>query len=272
MQLYVDEQKADVSARLMRVQSDLNEALKEFPRRSTGLKVLADNIGVHEKTLKRVITGSHSPSYKTILKIYRYLTGSLNDRDTVLSMPKILSEYICSEHENFKLSKDEVSFTVEVDKLIESDSIFRMVYLETGCGHLHKDKVAYECGQQGIRVLKKMEEMDIIREVTPDVFTASKNRASLRTESIVSLGKYLIESKFHEQKCKTMGENFCSVYFEGVNKETYNKLLIIDWEAKEQKKKLLMQSDSKGNIPYWSGVFTDTLSSSMIYDEKELLQ
>jgi len=269
MQLYTDDRKLEMSARLVRVQSDLKTALQEFPRESSGINILSDKIGIHSKTIKRILQGSHSPSYKTVLKIYRYLTGSMNDRDTVMAMPQILSDFIANNNENFKLSKGETNFSVEVDYLLENDSIFRYIYLETASGTIHKSKVGYECGQLGLKVLQKMVDLDVIIEVQPEVYASSKNRASLRTETIHDLGKFLIDNKFNTEKCKTLGENFCSLYIDGVSKEAYNELLTVDWEAKERKKNILMNQKNKGSIKYWSVIFTDTLSTSYIYSDND---
>jgi hypothetical protein len=275
MELTSNNELMEQSSRIMRIQKDLRNAINEYPRESTGIKIISSKIEISEKTIKRILKGSHAPSYKTVLKIYRYFTGALNDRDTVLAMPKVLANFVSSKHDNFNLSDDSTNFSYDIDLLIENDSIFRFIYIESATGPIHRDKIGFEYGQGGLRVATKMLELNVIREISPNVYISSTNRASLKTESIYELSKFLIEQKFNTEKCKLLGENSCSLYFEGVTKEVYNELLIIDWEAKEKKKALLAKKENTGEVKYWSATFTDTLSQELIYQddiEKEVLQ
>lgn len=265
----------DRAARLAKVQQDLLEEINKYPSEKIALKTISNKAGVHERTLKRIIKGSHSPTYQTILKIYRYLKGTFNDRETVLAMPEILGTYVEDEHDNFSLTNSKTVFSNEIDTYLKSDSVFRAIYVESATGEIHKDAVAFQHGQHGVNVLFKMNELNIVKEVKPDVFTSSVNRASLDAVTLHEISKYLIEYKFSPEKANLSGENFYECFFEGVDQESYNELLKIDWDCYQKKKKFLKEMCKKGEVKYWSISFTDTLTKSLIYDDhpnKEVIQ
>ena len=262
----------DKSARLLKVQTDLQKCLNEFPNKNLAIKALAEKTLLNEKTIKRILKGSHSPSYQTILKIYRYLLATNSDRETVLKMPELLSNIIYKESENFSLENEDANFSTEIDFYLESDSVFRSVYVESGTGRVHRSKVGYEHGTYGLKTLDYMVKMDVIKEIEPEIYVSSKRRACLTPESTHHIARYLLDNKFHPEKCNLAGENMYQVVFDGIDTHTYNEILKIDWKAKEEKLQLLKQS-KKGNVKFWSISYTDTLESSCIYgNNKEVLQ
>lgn len=268
----ISQEKMNRSARLSKVQSDLLIALKEFPSEHIGVKSLATKMLLSQKTLTRILKGSHSPTYQTILKIYRYLTATSNDRETVMKMPELLAQCVISTNENFSLANESVNFLPEISFYLKSDSVFRSIYIETAAGKIHKDKVGFEHGTHGLKVLSYMKEMNVIQEVEPDIFTGSTNRASLDTESLHQISRFLLDNRFSPDKCNLEGENSFQVLFDGIDVDTYNEILKIDWEAK-QKKLNLVKNAKKGDIKFWSISYTDTLSENCIYDNsREKLQ
>jgi hypothetical protein len=266
------QQAMDRSARLLRVQTDLEAALNSFPNRAIAIKKLSQGMLLNEKTLKRIIKGSHSPTYQTILKMYRYLLATTSDRETVLRMPELLSQTVTRDFENFSLADKEADFSTEIDFYLESDSVFRSIYVETATGTVHKQTIGYEHGVHGLKTLVYMKDMDVIKEIEPDIFASSQKRASLTPRAAHHIARYLVDNKFDPEKCNLSGENFYQVVFEGIDTNSYNELLKIDWEAKEKRLEILKKA-KKGNVKFWSLNFTDTLSESCIYDEnKEVLQ
>ncbi|MDC1175356.1 helix-turn-helix transcriptional regulator [Bacteriovoracaceae bacterium] len=264
----------DRAARLAKIQADLNESIDNFPSEKIAIKSLSKKIGISERTLKRIIKGTHSPTYQTILKVYRYLKGTYNDRETVMAMPEILGTFVDDEQDNFSLTNPNTYFSTEVDSYIRADSVFRSIYIETATGSVTKESVCYNHGKHGENVLIKMCEVGIIKEVKPNVYTAGLNRGCLDEVTSHEISKYLLEYKFSPEKSGLEGENFYQCFFEGVTKDVYNELLRIDWNAYQKKKKLLQSKESKGDIKYWSISYTDTLSKEVIYEDnkKEVLQ
>ena len=268
----VSQETMDSSARLFRVQADLNEALENFPNQSIGLKKLSNAMMLSERTLKRILKGSHSPTYQTILKVYRYLTATNNDRETILKMPELLAKCVNQTNENFAVGKNTANFSAEIDFYLKSDSVFRSIYAESATGNLHRDKVGFEHGQHGLKTLDYMLKLDVIQEIEPNIYTSSSNRASLDNESLHHLARFFLDNKFSTEKCNLSGENFFQVVFDGIDTETYNELLKIDWRAKNERIEILKNA-KPGNVKFWTISFTDTLSESCIYDEnKEVLQ
>lgn len=255
-------------ARLQILQSELKKEFKKYPSLTIAFKRTAKNTQVSQRTLKRIVNGTHTPNFQTLLKVYRYLTGSLNDRDTFLKMPKILQESVAREYTNFSLQNKNAQFLPEVDLYLQDDSVFRGIYIETAAGLIHRDKVGFEYGQHGLRVLDKMLELDIIKEIEPDVFASSSRRAQLDPESITKIARFLLENKFNPDKLDLNGENFAQILIEGVDKETYNKLLALD-HGLIQKRVEIIKNGNRGEIKYWMINFIDTLSKDLIYEDNK---
>ena len=263
----LNEAKED-SARLAFIQRDINKEFDKYPSITSAYKALSIRMQISERTIRRIKQGTHTPSFQTLIKIYRYILGTKNDRETVVNMPTILKNNVLKESENFSISNPEVNFLPEVDFFIKNDSVLRGIYLETAAGTVHRSKIGYEYGQHGLSVLDKMLKMDIIKEVKPDIYTASNNRAQLDTGSVTELSKHLVEHKFHEEKLALSGENFCQFLIEGIDQESYNDMLIFEWETKNKRLELLKKA-KKGSVKYWMACFTDTLSKQLIYEPIE---
>ena len=272
-QLHSGSKSHESAARMVAIQKDLLKELKKYPSESTGLKILAANMNLSPKTLIRILKGENSPSYKTILKIYRCLLGTFSDQETILAMPKILATYVQRKHENFAVSGTKTNYSVKVDELLQNDSIFRFIYIETATGGIHKEKVGYEYGKGGLRVLEKMAEDLIVVEKSDNFFVPGPNRASLEIPSIYQLGKFLIESKFNPEKCNLRGENLIAAGFSGLNEVAYNNALTSLYKAKMEIEEIMKDPKNKGSIKAWFSCFMDTMSNDYIYDTKnEVIQ
>ena len=260
----VSEEMRDNAARLIRIQKDLKEALKEYPRESTGIKLIANKMDVSERTLRRIMKGTHTPNHGTILKIYRDLLGASTAQETILKAPKIFGDLVKREYDNYSLANKEAKFTAEIDHLLLSDSVFRSIYIETGTGTVTREKIGYMHGEVGLKVLDSMLAMDVICEISENVYSSSKNRANLHNETMQSLAMFLLQNHYNSEKSDVRGQNGISVYFEGLTPEAYNEILKIDWEAKDKKLKILKDPKSAGSIKAWSITVTDTLSKELI--------
>lgn len=255
-------------ARLMEAKDLLIKKLDEYPSRKIGFKMISKGSDISERTLRRIIAGTHTISFQTVFKLYKYLFALLNDKDTFDKMPKAMQDFIIKDYANFSLSNDNAKWLPVIDDYLITDSIFRGIYIETACGQTSKEKIAFEYGQQGIRILEKMCNLNVIKELEPNIYVSSTDRAALRPKVLKHLSQTLIESYFHEDKLDLEGENFSQILMEGVDKETYNNLLKFDYEAKNERIKII-KNGKKGNIKYWMVNIIDTLSKELIYRDNE---
>ena len=128
------------------------------------------------------------------------------------------------------------------------------------------------------KTLDTMVDLQIITEVGDNVYGSGLRRATLDVPTIHCLSKFLLDNHFYPEKSELDGENGVTLYFEGINRETYNQLLVIDWEARDKKTKLLNNPKNRGPIKAWTFSCTDTLSGEFIYPEhrpsqdKEVIQ
>lgn len=265
-----DPNSADNMARLNAVRDALLNKLEEYPSKKIGFKLISEGSGISERTLRRIAAATHNISFQTVFKLYRYLFGLLNDKDTFDKLPDVMKDIIMKEYANFSLNNDEARWLPIIDEYLLTDSVFRGIYIETACGSVHKEKIAFEYGQQGIRILEKMVNLNVIKEIEPSLYTASTDRATLQPKVLKHISQTLIETYFSPEKLDVSGESFAQVLMEGVDVDTYNELLKLDYETKNKRLKII-QDGNAGNIKYWMINIVDTLSKEFIYKDNDVL-
>ena len=260
----------DQMAMLHEARKMLNEKLEEFPSRKIGFKEIAEGSGVSDRTLRRILNQTHTTSYQSIFKLYRYFFGLLNDRDTFKKMPKKMQEFVMKEYGNFSLTNSDSQWLPIIDEYLITDSVFRGIYIETACGPLSKERVAYEFGKRGLSILDKMCNLNVIRETESGIYIASTDRATLGPKAVKQISATLVENYFNEDKLDLRGENIAQMLFEGVDAYTFNELLKIDHRANNERLEVLKNA-GKGNIPYWHVSISDTLRDELIYKDEDAI-
>ncbi len=245
---------------------DLNERLDQFNDPKKGLRMMATGIGVHSKTLKRLLKGLNTPGYLTIYKIYRYLLNTTNDTKILEQVPSVIKKELIKGNPK-DLTKG-LTFSMDVEHEIASDKVFCELYFLTDAGVVTQELVKYRYGLHGVELLKKMFDLDIIAKNDQGHFELGKNRANLSTQTLKKVGLHLIEKYFKPLDCDEMGNNFTGLYVSGLSDEGYNEWLKIDHECYYRKAEVAKKYEDKNGIKGFTFMVTDTLVSEVSLDEK----
>jgi len=241
----------------LQVARDLQEKVDEYTDPKKGMKALAILMGIHEKTLKRLISCENRPGYQTLFKIYRTIYHTNNDTQVISLAPKIVKEFLLKTHP--KGMSEAIQYTLDIERELRKDPVFSEIYLLCGTGGTTREYVAYNFGRYGERVFEKMIDQEVITPVDKFHYKLGKNQAPLNVETLLSMGIQLTERYFKSRNTDNMGDNYISFFAEGINAETYQKWLEIDKEAFQKKIALANKSENKGDIKTFTFGVTETM-------------
>ena len=253
-----------------RIKYDLGLKLSSFGKRSSGLKTLSEEADLSTRTLRRILDDNTTPSTNTVIKIYEYLLNTNYHHELISKLPTVIREQIFSRENDIRILSDKKSYSSKVDELINTDSVFRALYLQSATGEIKRSFVSFKYGQHGAEVLDSMVSLRVLKKVKENIYTSGTLRANLRNSTIISLGKNLIDNNLTVEHLDLLGENSASIYFQAIDKETYNNILKVDLEANLKKKELLSTA-KEGNVKMWSFACVDTLDEKPIYEENSIM-
>lgn len=239
------------------VSKDLKKKLSEFNDPKKGIKVMAMLMGIHEKTLKRLIDCENKPGYQTVFKIYRVLYHSQNDTQLLELVPNPIKEFLIKAHP--RGLNDTVRYNINVESEIQRDPVFCEIYCLAGAGGVSREYISFHYGKYGEKVVEKMLEQDILAIIKKNEYVLGTNQASMTVETLSRVGSHLVERYYKPENSDEMGENFLSLHIQGLSEEAYNQWLQIDDEAYRKKSKIAEDSKNWGNIKAFTFNTTDTL-------------
>lgn len=257
----------DSSQDLLRAQvaHDLSHRLLEFKDEKKGIKILSAQMGIHEKTLRRLIDGQNKPGYQTLFKIYRTLLQTSNDTTLLELVPEVVKSYL--ERVHFKGFTEGVSYSLDVEREIQKDPIFCDIYVLCGAGMLTLEYIHYHFGIYGEKVLQKMLDQKVVVAVGKNQFTLGTNQASLTPETLKQMALHLIDTYGKPENSDQQSENYQGLYADGLTEEAYIKWIEIDQKAFREKVALTKDPANRGSIK----AFTYTTTDTLVPGKKELM-
>ena len=240
------------------VAHDLQAHLLQFKDEKVGLRMMSNRMGIHEKTLKRIIRLENKPGYQTLYKIYRVLIGAPNDTLLFEKAPSLVRDAL--KKGNPKPLTKEVTYSVDIEDEILRDRCFSEIYFMAGCGPITQEYIGFRFGQHGVETMKKMLKMDVLEIQQDQTLVLGKNQANLSAQSIKALGLQFTDRFSRAEETDVEGENFMGIYAEGLSQDAYNEWLKIDEEAYRKKIELSRNPKSKGVIRAVTFMMSDKMN------------
>ncbi|MBT4792198.1 MAG: hypothetical protein HON90_11555 [Halobacteriovoraceae bacterium] len=240
------------------VAADLKLKLSEFKDPKKGLRILSEQMGIHPKTLRRLIAQENRPGYLTLYKIYRIIFSTSNDTEILKLVPKVVADEIKKLNPK-KLSK-EVTFSSNVEKVLLNDPVALEIYFLAGTAPISKDMVAFRFGTYGSNKLKSLLKDRILQVLESGMISLGENRTNFSPELIKMCGIQLTEHYSKPVCTDEMGQNYLAIYGSSLSQDAYNEWLRIDEQAYYKKAELAKQASSKGSIRAYTFISTDTLT------------
>lgn len=242
------------------VSIDLKRKLDEFNDPKKGIKVMAMLMGIHEKTLKRLIDCENRPGHQTVFKIYRVLFHSQNDTQLLELVPNPIKEFLIKAHP--RGLNDTIRYNINVEAELKKDPVFCEIYFLAGSGGVTREFISFHYGKYGERVLDKMVDQDVLAPLGKNNYTLGTNQASMTVETMALIGQHLTERYFKAENTDELGQNYISLHAQGLSEEAYNEWLKIDKEAYLKKCEIAKDSNNWGDIKAFTFNVTDTLQEA----------
>jgi hypothetical protein len=242
------------------VSLDLRSKYNEYSNNKIALNHMSRQMGIHEKTLKRLIAKQNRPGHQTLLKIYRCLLQTNNDNDVLENSPRIVREKI---KENYTPNHfTQTVYTQDLTQEFVSDKCMMEIYIQVGSGGVSLECIQFKFGEYGVNCLKKLLAHKAIVLDSKGLYQPGEVQMSFNSEQIKQVGLHLSTRYTKPQKTDELGQNFLGFYCEGLNETGYREWIKIDEQAYAAKKKLAAQESNRGDIKAFCYTTTDTMKES----------
>ncbi len=244
------------------VSHDLKAILLEFKDEKIGMRLISSRMGIHEKTLKRLIAQDNKPGYQTLYKIYRVITSVRNDSELLDNVAPCIKDALIKGNPKVQ-TNSEIIFSSDLEEELLRDRCFSEIYFMAGCGPIAKEYIGFRFGEHGIDTLKKMLKLQVLDVSKDGQIILGKNQINISAEAIKVLGLHLVDRFSRPEQTDESGENFLGVYAEGLSPEAYNEWLKIDEEAYRKKIELCRDMKNRGTIRAFTFMTTDKMNPGL---------
>lgn len=186
--------KPEFDSLINQVSHDLQTQLTNYRDPRIGLRMLSEKMGIHERTLGRLIRGENKPGYQTLYKIYRCLLNEKDDALLIQKVPNLVR--LALENNNPQIIEDEKTYTQHTLVELQRNSIAQELYFLCACHPLTSEEIKERYGSNGLEIAIKMEKSGILSEVKFNTFTIGKNATNFAPESLANIGTHLVQSFF----------------------------------------------------------------------------
>lgn len=235
---------------------DLKTYLTGFKNAAYGLRFLAKESGLNQKTLKRLLNKENKPTYQTLIKLYSVILETQDYQLLLKKVPEPVREYL-KEYapEKSVIAPKKSSRLLE---LLQTDGIYIELFVAAGIAPLRIRDLSLNYGKIGMDAAANFEAENIFIRTNDSSYSLSPSVTNLDGEILKILGVYFL--KKYSQPREVMGENSVAFYAEGLNQEGLKEWLKIDSRAFYEKLQIANNPKFKGSTPVFTVVATDTLN------------
>ena len=241
----------------------LNSLLSQFKDRKKGIRILAKKMGIHEKTLNRILNNENKPGYQTVFKIFRIFFNEYNDRKILELVPDVVRQYLIKN--NAQELSEEKNYSTLADLELQKNPIASEIYIIAATGPVSYDDIAIRFGQYGLEILKKMLTSNLLQEVHKDIFVKGVNHPTFSGETIIAVGSTMIASHAKIASGEELDKNFISFYAEGLSEESYKEWLAIDQMAHQKKFELTRNPQNLGPVRAFTFMITEKIELNKLH-------
>jgi hypothetical protein len=237
---------------------DIADYISKFANKSFGLRILASESELNEKTLKRLLAKKNNPTYQTLFRLYMVFLDTRNEETVILKAPTLISDEL--KKFNPKDLRKKVKKEYDFAEMIYREPVLGELFVLAGTGSLHGNTIAFKYGQYGMDLLKKLEDLDIVKEVDKNTYGLTPDGPTLDGKVLKNLGLRFIERFSKPDNTHLAGESMLSFYAESLNQEGITEWLRLDEENFYKKIQVAKKSKYKGSFPAFTFNATDKIS------------
>jgi len=238
---------------------DLANYLDNFPNKTFAIRILANESGLNQKTIRRLLACENNPTYQTLFRLYSIFLEDNNLESLTEKCPEVVAQKI----KDYNPCGEEVedSSAVNLLEMFKKEPLLSEIYILSTVGPINRNALAFRYGQYGLEVLDRLVESELLQEIERDTFTVSKNCPDVNGECLKFLGEHFSHRFAKPGNSELHDQNIISFYAEGLSKEGMKEWLKVDTEAFYKKLEISKNPKFKGDIPVFTYTTTDTIST-----------
>jgi hypothetical protein len=244
----------NTSALIKQVNHDVQKELSRFNNQKIGMRMLSTSMGLHTKTLDRLMINQHKPSYQTLIKIYSYIYKQPQIPLLIEMVPGSVKAEI------LRLSPNRPEILISNDlatDYLKKNDIALLIYAHCGSGAISRKAVTKRFGDYGIKCLEELIRLDLIEEGPKDHYKIGKCQIHLDPQLLKKLSVLFIETQFRPENSELRTENYLGFLTESISEEAYQKILLLERAHFEEKIKIIDNPKNRGEVMFFSATFTD---------------
>lgn len=246
---------------LAQVAKDLKTYLKAFPNEKFAIRIVSQETGLNQKTIKRLLQGENKPTHQTLLKLYSLFYQQDDYQKVFTLVPEVvrqrIADYTPDEDVLGKKQKEGKSSLLET---LKSEPLAAEILILCGLMPLQKSTLCFRYGDYGLKVLHALVKEGFLVEQTKDHFVLSPLGPELDAECLKILGMHFTQRFAKPSQAKVLNQNILSFYAECLNEAGKEQWLKIDTEAFYKKVEIAKSQQYKGHLPVFTFTTTDTMT------------
>ncbi len=222
--------------------ADIELVLAPYRNKDIGLRILGEKTGISEKTLKRVIDKSTAPHQSTVGRFYRHffeVQGNDVDPDSIHG--QIKSEILGNP------AAPGASYNHKLEQTLETNKVFREIFLYSRTGRITKKFVKEEFGKYGLEMLDLMLSENILIEEDKGIYVAGSLSVPKTLKAIKTIVHELVEDNLDPELLSELGNNKAFYYMEGLTEDSKETLLKIVDEYQEKVRDFMFNEAELGD-------------------------
>ncbi|MAW07598.1 MAG: hypothetical protein CME61_04875 [Halobacteriovoraceae bacterium] len=217
-----------------------------FGDRAIGLRKISEQTNISKKTLSRILKKDSKPNQQSVLRFYKYFFSIADDVDLSVQHQWI-KEYFLGV-----ISSHYGNINSHLESLLESDIVFRKIYIRLSMGEVSKRQVKELFGDYGTQVISTMKDLGLLTIKNENIFQLKNNtRISKSPTALKKMISELNEDFLDIDSLSEVNKNSAFYFCENVSPEAYETLLNVAEELKKTVRKILKSKDAKGEIPFF---------------------
>ena len=237
--------------------------LSQYKDRKKGIRILSKKMGIHEKTVIRLLNNENRPGYQTVFKIYRVFFNEFNDAKVLELVPEVVREYLIKSNSQEIIANKDYSPLADLE--LQKNPIVAELYVIAATGPVALDDIEYRFGKYGIELLYKMIEKGLLSEVHKNVFIIGDFHPVFSGETIISVGSTLINNHAKPAAGEEVMNNYIAFYAEGLNEKAYEQWITIDEEAYSKKLEIARDNNNLGEFRAFTFMVTEKIELTKLH-------
>lgn len=239
---------------------DLQNYLNQFPNEKFAMRIVSQETGLNQKTIKRLLNCENKPTHQTLLKLYA-LFFQLDDYQEVLKkVPFVIKERIQNYSPDEEVLGKKRKCQTGLLEMLKNEPLASELVILAALMPIQMSTICFRYGDYGLKVLKQLKNAGILVEQEKDCYIMAPQGPEFDAECLKLLGLHFTQRFSKTSQAKVHNLNILSFYAECLNEKGKQEWLKVDTESFYKKVEIAKSPENKGTIPMFTFTTTDTIS------------